>query len=26
MEATCQECGKEYKTNVELDIAGFFAG
>ena len=26
MEAKCLECGKDYKTNIELDIAGFFAG
>lgn len=25
-EAKCLECGKDYKTNIELDIAGFFAG
>ena len=25
-ESKCLECGKDYKTNVELDIAGFFAG
>ena len=25
-DANCAECGKDYKTNVELDIAGFFAG
>lgn len=26
MEAKCLECGKDYKTNIELDIAAFFAG
>ena len=26
MDAKCLECGKDYKTNIELDIAGFFAG
>lgn len=26
MDAKCMECGKDYKTNIELDIAGFFAG
>ena len=25
-DANCAECGKDYKTNIELDIAGFFAG
>ena len=26
MDAQCAECGKPFKTNIELDIAGFFAG
>ena len=25
-DSKCLECGKDYKTNIELDIAGFFAG